>query len=66
MTLNSEKPLWRPSAQRVATSNLGAFMRAAARTTGAALKDFDALDRWSVTQPEQFWSTLWDVAGVIG
>jgi len=66
MNMNSENPLWRPSAQRVATSNLGAFMRAASRTTGAALKDFDALDRWSVAQPEQFWSTLWDVAGVIG
>ncbi len=61
-----KKPLWKPSNQRIAAANLTAFMRSATRRWNAEFANFEALHRWSVTQPEQFWTTLWDVAGVIG
>ncbi|MBI4987868.1 MAG: acetoacetate--CoA ligase [Rhodocyclales bacterium] len=64
--MSREKPLWKPSKQRIAAANLTAFMRSATRRWGAEFPDFDALHRWSVMQPEQFWTTLWDVAGVVG
>ncbi|MEN3951106.1 acetoacetate--CoA ligase [Iodidimonas sp. SYSU 1G8] len=60
-----ETPLWTPSRERVADSNMVAFMRVAEETYGLALPDYDALWRWSVEQPEQFWSTIWDFCGVI-
>jgi len=63
--MNDNKPLWKPSRPRIAAANLNAFMRSATRRWGAEFADFDALHRWSVTHPEQFWTTLWDFAGVV-
>ncbi|MDP1633848.1 MAG: AMP-binding protein, partial [Gallionellaceae bacterium] len=63
--MSDSKPLWKPSKQRIAVANLTAFMRSATRRWGAEFADFDALHRWSVTQPEHFWTTLWDFAGVV-
>jgi acetoacetyl-CoA synthetase len=61
----SETPLWTPSPERIADSNMLAFMRAAEAAHGVALPDYDALWRWSVDQPEQFWAMVWDFCGVI-
>ena len=58
-------PLWKPSKARIAAANLTAFMRSATRRWGSEFADYEALHRWSVTHPEQFWTTLWDVAGVV-
>ena len=58
-------PLWKPSKARIAAANLTAFMHSAERRWGVECADYDALHRWSVTHPEQFWTTLWDVAGVV-
>jgi acetoacetyl-CoA synthetase len=63
--MSTERPLWKPSKKRIADANLTAFMRSAARRWGVECADFDALHRWSVTHPGQFWSTLWDFAGVV-
>jgi acetoacetyl-CoA synthetase len=63
--MNDNKPLWKPSRQRIAAANLTAFMRSATRRWGAEFADYEALHRWSVTQPERFWTTLWDFAGVV-
>ncbi len=58
-------PLWKPSKARIAAANLTAFRHSAERRWGVECADYDALHRWSVTHPEQFWTTLWDVAGVV-
>ena len=58
-------PLWKPSKVRIAAANLTAFRHSAERRWGVECADYDALHRWSVTHPEQFWTTLWDVAGVV-
>jgi len=57
----NEQPLWQPSAQRCAAANLHAF---AARAGLPA--DYAELHRWSLEQPEAFWSLLWDFAAVQG
>jgi len=59
-------PLWRPSAERIAQSNLSAFMRAASQQWGCGFEDYAELHRWSVEHPGQFWVSLWEFAGVIG
>ena len=58
-------PLWKPSKARIAAANLTAFRHSAERRWGVECADYDALHRWSVTHPEQFWTTLWDFAGVV-
>jgi len=64
--MSEDKPLWKPSKRRIEAANLTSYMRSATLRWGEEFSDYDSLHRWSVTQPEQFWSTLWDVAGVIG
>ena len=70
MNLHEDKPLWVPSAERIAGANVTAFRRAAAQRWGVALPDYDALYDWSVAHPEQFWVSVWEGdcggRGVIG
>ena len=62
----AEKPLWRPSAVRVAQSNVAALVVQARQDWGAAAKDYDTLWRWSVDEPGKFWTSVWDFCDVIG
>ncbi len=54
-------PLWTPPAARVARANLTAF---ATRYRPGA--DAEALWRWSVERPDQFWPAVWDFTGIVG
>ncbi len=58
------EPLWRPSEASMAATHLRAFMRLAAQRSGQEFADYDALHRWSVEQPDAFWSAVWDYCGV--
>jgi acetoacetyl-CoA synthetase len=62
----SEKPLWQPSPARIRNANLTAFTEQAGSRWGVAPEDYAALHRWSVTEPGQFWSSVWSYCGVIG
>jgi len=66
MIMSDSTLLWKPSKQRIAAANLTVFMRSATRRWDVEFADYEALHRWSVTQPERFWDTLWDWAGVVG
>jgi acetoacetyl-CoA synthetase len=67
MTRN-DKPLWQPSAKRVAACRLAAFATAAAGRWNRRLAsaDYSALHKWSVEHPEEFWVSVWEFGGVIG
>jgi acetoacetyl-CoA synthetase len=56
-----DQMMWQPPAARVAAANLTAF---AARAGLPA--DYARLHRWSIEQPEAFWSLLWDFCEVRG
>jgi acetoacetyl-CoA synthetase len=60
-----DRPLWQPDAARVESANLTRFRREAAARWKIALDSYDALHRWSVEKPEQFWLSLWIHAGVV-
>ncbi len=66
MTLGSDQPLWQPSAQRVAASNMTAFMQSAQSRWKVSLPDYAALHAWSVAEPEQFWTSVWEYGEVVG
>ncbi len=61
-----EQPLWRPSAERVAGTQVMAFLAEANRRHGLKLKDYRELHAWSVAHGAEFWDLLWDFCGVIG
>jgi len=65
MNPSSPAILWQPSKQRIARSNLSAFIRLVNKRWQAGVADSQALYEWSVNQPEQFWLSVWDFCGVI-
>jgi acetoacetyl-CoA synthetase len=63
-TLEAEV-LWAPSAGMVERSRLTAYMRWLAEERDLHFEDYHALWRWSVTEIEEFWRTIWDYFYVI-
>ncbi|MFQ5972913.1 MAG: AMP-binding protein, partial [Alphaproteobacteria bacterium] len=58
-------PLWQPSAERVATTGVKHFMAAVERRWGTSCPDYARLHAFSVAEPEKFWISVWDFAGII-
>ncbi|HZQ60697.1 MAG TPA: acetoacetate--CoA ligase [Casimicrobiaceae bacterium] len=58
--------LWQPTPERVARANITAFTQRIAAATGRDFAEYAALWQWSIEHREDFWSALWDAAGVIG
>jgi acetoacetyl-CoA synthetase len=59
VTVAEGELLWTPSATFAAQSNLGRYMRWL-EGRGRTNADYEALRRWSVAEPDAFWSSLWD------
>ena len=57
--------LWTPSAERIARSNISAFIKLVNKRWQAGVADSNALYDWSINQPEPFWTSVWDFCGVI-
>jgi acetoacetyl-CoA synthetase len=60
----TDKPLWRPSQERIEEANLTRFARQAIRDWKLGLNDYPAFYRWTTDSPEQFWESVWKFAGV--
>lgn len=52
--------LWRPSPEMVDASNMSAYMRWLKSERGLSFDDYETLWRWSVTEIEDFWRSIWD------
>jgi acetoacetyl-CoA synthetase len=61
-----DRPLWQPSPERIARTNLIAFMRDVRQRWNATVSDYPSLYQWSVTEPEQFWESIWSFCKVVG
>ena len=55
----NDSPLWAPSPEAIAKSNMTAFMKQTHQ------KSYDDLYQFSIQHMDQFWSALWDFSGVI-
>ena len=53
-------PLWTPSPERAAQTELARFMKEVGKS------NYAELHAWSVSHAPQFWNKLWDFCGVIG
>jgi acetoacetyl-CoA synthetase len=59
------QPLWKPSEQAVASAQITQFAQQLIRKHKLDLNDYEAFYDWTVENPEQFWSEVWDWCGVI-
>jgi len=62
----SNELLWQPSPETVAGSALTSLTKAAQDKTGLSFDSYAALHKWSINQPGDFWSLVWDHLGIIG
>ena len=58
--LNEGDLLWTPSPERVEKSNLTAYQRWLEQERGLKFATYEDLWRWSATDLEAFWQSLWD------
>jgi acetoacetyl-CoA synthetase len=58
-------PLWNPSKERVHHSNMSAFMRFAENISKHSIATYDDLYKWSVTEIDEFWKSIWVISGLI-
>ena len=58
------EPIWSPSPERIARTQLTRFMRFVRERHKAPVPDYATLHRWSIEFPENFWSALWDFCEV--
>jgi acetoacetyl-CoA synthetase len=59
------KILWQPSERAIEEAHVTQFARQVIRKRRLELNSYPDFYRWSVEQPEEFWSDLWDFCGVI-
>ena len=64
--IEAAPPLWTPSPERVAGSNLEHFRTWLRDSRGVDTVDFASLHRWSVQHSGEFWASVWDWCGVQG
>src|SRR5260221_10322324 len=57
--------LWQRSKERIARSNISAFIKLVNKRWQAGVADSDALYDWSVGRREQFGTSVWVFCGVI-
>ena len=57
------KPVWKPSAERMHHSNISAFMRYAEQILHKPISNYNELYNWSVSDIEEFWKSIWIIAG---
>ncbi|HXQ77564.1 MAG TPA: acetoacetate--CoA ligase [Gemmatimonadaceae bacterium] len=63
--------LWTPSQERIIKANMTEFLRYVEERGGPPVPDYSAdsywqLHKWSVDNPERFWSLTWRFCGIIG
>ena len=64
MTLTQGQILWAPSEDVLRESQLGRYRAWLRDERGVDFADYEALFRWSVSDLEGFWSSVWDYFGV--
>jgi acetoacetyl-CoA synthetase len=59
-------PLWTPSPARIERARLTHFRRHVTAAWGVDVPDYEALYRFSIARPADFWKSVWDFCRIIG
>ncbi|MBK7142343.1 MAG: acetoacetate--CoA ligase [bacterium] len=62
---DANSPLWTPSAERVASARMTAYMRWLGDKHGHAFSSYHQLYQWSIEQTDQFWKSIWEYGEII-
>jgi len=62
--MTDPKPVWQPSAERIAETNMARFMDHVRSEYDANVDNYAGLHRWSVDNPEAFWPAVWAFCGI--
>jgi acetoacetyl-CoA synthetase len=57
--------LWSPPPDVLQTTRIGDYLRFLGKTRGLSFKEYQSAWRWSVTEIEEFWQSIWDYFGVV-
>ena len=60
-----DTPLWTPSEERVANSNMKKFMDFVSEKHGQEFTEYDQLHEWSVANLIDFWAAWWEFGDFI-
>jgi acetoacetyl-CoA synthetase len=63
--MSETKPLWIPSEERIKNSNLEKFEQFLKKEIGLEFSDYSELHKWSTTDIETFWESVWRFSGII-
>jgi acetoacetyl-CoA synthetase len=63
-TTASAAPIWRPSPERIERATLTRYTDWLRRERGLDFGDYESLWRWSTTEIEAFWETIWAFCGM--
>ena len=58
------QPLWVPSKERQAASNISRFIDGLNRSHGLQISSYSQLYQWSVNEISDFWAVMWEFAGI--
>ena len=61
-----DQPLWTPTPQRIAESNLSAFTKFVAERYEFHSSNYAELHAWSCGEREKFWYAIWQFCDVVG
>ena len=59
------EPIWQPSEDKIEAAQMTQFARHCARRFRLDFNTYPDFYRWTVDDPEQFWSEVWDWCGVV-
>ncbi len=62
--MSIRQPLWVPSKERQAASNISHFIEYLNRTHGLHIANYRQLYEWSVDELSDFWAVMWEFAGI--
>src|SRR3954471_7986860 len=65
MSPQAPQVLWQPSAEAIEQAQVTQFARQVIRKHRLDCNTYPDFWKWTVEQPEQFWSEVWDFCGVI-
>ena len=58
--------LWEPTPERVRSARITDYRAWLVRSRGTDFDSYDALWRWSTSDPGAFWHSLWDYFQIVG
>ena len=62
--LTSAKPLWEPSADQIAQSNISKYIKWLSESRSLNFANWDELYAWSVKHNVDFWQSIWELSKI--